>query len=195
VSNASSSQAVITNVAGTADSDTVTIPDAKGPFDAQIGMGCSTGATFSCETGFGIGPGGGFPFDFSFSDPSFKGGLKQISVTYQTTPCTPSAAASAFSPALAVTAAQNCTSPSHTKITFAKINQSKHTALFKFKAHGSKQFKCDLTRNQHVVFFHKCKSPKPYANRLKTGHYEFLVDAYNAGGIDPKPAHKKFTIH
>jgi hypothetical protein len=195
VSNVSSSQAVITNVAGTVDSDTVTIQDAKGPFDLQIGSGCSTGDTFSCQTGFGIGPGGGFPFDFSYSDSSFTGGLKQVSVTYQVTPCTPGADALAFSPALAVTADRNCTPPSHTKITFAKINQSKHTALFKFKAHGSKQFKCDLTRNQHVVFFHKCKSPKPYANRLKTGHYEFFVDAYNAGGIDPKPAHKKFTIH
>jgi hypothetical protein len=197
VSNAASSEAPITRVDGTADSDTVTIPDAKGPFDAQIGMGCSTGATFSCETGFGMGPGGGFPFDFSFSDQSFKGGLKQVSLSYQTTPCTPNADAdpSAFGPALAVTADQNCTPPSHTKITFAQVNQSKRTALFKFKAHGSKQFKCDLTRNQHVVFFNKCKSPKPYADRLKPGHYEFLVDAYNAGGIDPKPAHKKFTIH
>ncbi len=195
VFNVSTSEAPITNVAATVDSDTVGIVAAHGPFDAQIGQPCDTsGATFSCQTGFGLGPGSNFPFDFSYSDSSFTGGLKQVSLTYQTTACT-GGTASALGPALAVPAADKCTPPSHTKITFVKINQQKHTAEFKFKAHMAKRFKCDLTRNHHVVFFHTCTSPKKYAAPLKPGNYEFFVDAYNAGGIDPNAAHKKFTIN
>jgi hypothetical protein len=165
--------------------------DAEFGFSTDDGLcGRNGDGTFECTAPFGVNP---QEYGFDFSDPSFSSGLGDISVTLTNTPCLNGAQAS-FGAAVAKIADVNCTPPSHTKITVAKINQQKHTAFFKFKAKGTKKFKCELMRNGKRKFFATCTSPKPYASKLPKGSYVFYVDAINQGGVDPKPAKKKFTL-
>ena len=89
-------------------------------------------------------------------------------------------------------AADACTPPSHTRITEAKITG--RTALFQFTGRNAKSFHCELFRNQRVMFNRACNSPKPYANRLPNGKYLFVVAGVGTGGVDRKPASKKFTV-
>jgi hypothetical protein len=161
-------------------------------FSSDDGLcGPNGDGTFECGVPFGVNP---QTYGFDFSDPSFSSGLGDISVTFVQTPCLKGAQAS-FGAAIAKIADVNCTPPSHTKITTAKINKQKHTAFFKFKAKGTKKFKCELMRNGKRKFFTTCKSPKPYASKLPKGKYVFIIDGFNQGGFDPKPAKKKFTLN
>jgi hypothetical protein len=175
-----------------ADGSPTQIADAYAEFGFGWGDGCSQdlGDGFNCLAPFGITP---QEYGFDFTASSFSSGLGDIQVSFPSTPCINKAAAS-FATAIAEAADANCTPPSHTKITVAKINQSKHTAFFKFTAKGTKQFTCELTRNGQRLYSAPCHSPKPYANKLKKGKYVFYVDATNQGGTDPHPAKKKFTL-
>ena len=93
----------------------------------------------------------------------------------------------------AARAADPCTPPSHTRITQATINGN--TAFFRFAARHATSFECVLVRNRHVMFRRSCHSPKPYANPLPRGNYTFIVTGVNRGGLDRKPAIKKFTVN
>jgi hypothetical protein len=196
VTNSPNSGTPMTDVTGIPNS-----PPADGS-DAQVSVvhagfgfgsdteGCALEQSgFACPAPFGVSP---QEYGFDFTDSSFSSGLGDVQVNFQSTPCANSARAS-LGPAIAK-AADNCTPPSHTKITQAKINQNKHTALFKFTAKGTKKFTCELTRNGQRIHYAPCRSPKPYANKLKKGKYVFYVDGTNQGGTDPHPAKKKFTI-
>jgi hypothetical protein len=92
----------------------------------------------------------------------------------------------------AARAADACAPPSHTRITRAKIKG--HTAFFRFTARHAASFECVLIRNRQVMFRHSCHSPKPYASPLPRGNYIFIVTGVNRGGLDRKPAIKKFTV-
>ena len=175
-----------------ADGSAAQIADAYSEFGFGWGDGCgqNLGDGFGCPAPFGASP---QEYGFDFTDGSFSSGLGDIQVSFQSTPCTNNAAAS-FRSAIAEAADANRTPPSHTKITVAKINQHKHTALFKFTAKGTKQFTCELTRNGQRLYSAPCRSPKPYANKLKSGTYVFYVDGTNQGGTDPHPAKKKFSL-
>lgn len=87
--------------------------------------------------------------------------------------------------------------PHGTKITRAKIGR--HRATFRFRASGTvKGFKCAVARRKKPpkkpkLVFKRCKSPKTYKH-LKRGRYLFEVRAFNAAGVDPKPASKRFRI-
>jgi hypothetical protein len=91
--------------------------------------------------------------------------------------------------------------PPDTKITKARISQSKDSAKFKFKAVGSATgFQCSLAKlNRHRAkqsraTFSNCRSPKSYKH-LKPGKYVFKVRAIGPGGTDPSPAKKAFSIN
>jgi hypothetical protein len=170
------------------------IPPIGGAFDVGTDPAgiCGTEAEgLYCEAYFGLSA-----FELNFTDPSFASGLGLIDVGFMSTPCLKSANASRanFGPAVARAAEANCTPPSRTKITTAKINQKKHTAFFKFTAKGTKKFTCVLTRNGKDMFAHACHSPKPYASKLPKGKYVFTVGGINKGGVDPHPAKKKFQL-
>jgi hypothetical protein len=152
--------------------------------------GLDGAAGFDCPAPFGASP---QEYGFDFSDPSFASGLGDIQVSFQSTPCENSAQASSAA-AIARAAAGNCTPPSHTRITQATINQKKQTAFFKFTAHGTKKFICELLLDGHVLHYRACTSPKFYANRMKKGKYVFRVTGSNQGGVDQKPAKMKFTV-
>lgn len=108
------------------------------------------------------------------------------STTQESAPFTVTAAAA---PPLAKTPP-----PPNTKITKAKIDDSKHTATFKFRATGtSTGFQCALVKKHKKPKFKKCKSPKTY-KRLKAGKYTFEVRAIGAGGADKSPAKKTFKL-
>lgn len=89
--------------------------------------------------------------------------------------------------------------PSHSRITKAKINATKHTANFSFTARGATGFQCELiapTKKGHKkpkLKFGSCRSPKSYKH-LKAGKYTFLVRGVNHTGADPKPARRTFTL-
>ena len=83
-----------------------------------------------------------------------------------------------FNNALARTAANavtadDCVTPTKTRITHFKINQKKRTASFTMEAHGTKKFICELDRNGKRLFRHSCSSQKMYAQTLKRGRYLF----------------------
>jgi hypothetical protein len=145
---------------------------------------------FGCPAPFGVSP---QEYGFDFAASSYSSGLGDVQVSFQSTPSTNNAQAS-FGSAIAETAEANCTPPSDTKITVAKINHNKQTALFKFTAKGTKKFTCELLRNGQRLYYAPCHSPKPYASKLKKGKYVFYVDGTNQGGTDPHPARKKFTL-
>jgi hypothetical protein len=163
---------------------------------AEFGFGSDTlgcdlvQGGFGCPAPFGVSP---QEYGFDFTNSSFSSGLGDVQVSFQSTPCANNARAS-FGSAIAEAAGANCTPPSHTKITVAKINQNNHTAFFKFTAKGTKQFTCELTLNAQRLYYAPCHSPKPYASKLKKGNYVFRVDGTNQGGSDPHPAKKKFTL-
>jgi hypothetical protein len=197
VTNSPSSGTPMTSVSASpnsppADGSATQIADAYSEFGFGWGDGCGQdlGDGFGCPAPFGVSP---QEYGFDFADSSFSSGLGDIQVSFQSTPCANDARAS-FGSAIAETAAAECTPPSHTKITVAKINQNKHTAFFKFTAKGTKKFTCELTRNGQRMYYAPCHSPKPYGNKLKKGKYVFYVDGTNQGGTDPHPAKKKFTL-
>lgn len=180
-----------------ADSGATQVSQAEAGFGFSFGFGSSfangcglQNGGFECPAPFGVSP---QAYGFDFANSSFSGGLGDIQVSFQSTPCTNNAQAS-FRPAIAEAAKANCTPPSHTKITVAKINHNKHTAFFQFTANGTKKFICELTRNAQRLYYAPCHSPKPYASKLKKGTYVFRVDGTNQGGTDPHPAKKKFTL-
>jgi hypothetical protein len=181
-----------------ADSAATQVSKAEAGFGFSFGFGSSfangcglQNGGFECPAPFGVSP---QVYGFDFASSSFSSGLGDIQVSFQSTPCTNNDAQASFRPAIAEAAGANCTPPSHTKITVAKINQNKHTAFFKFTAKGTKKFICELTRNAQRLYYAPCHSPKPYASKLKKGTYVFRVDAINQGGTDPHPAKKKFTL-
>jgi hypothetical protein len=175
-----------------ADGSAAQIADAASEFGFSWGDGCGQdlGDGFECPAPFGVSP---QEYGFDFTDSSFPSGLGDVQVSFQSTPCDNGSQASLGS-AIAEAAKANCTPPSHTRITVAKINQNKQTAFFQFTANGTKKFICELTRNGQRLYYAPCHSPKPYASKLKKGKYVFRVDGTNQGGTDPHPAKKKFTF-
>ena len=87
--------------------------------------------------------------------------------------------------------------PPNTEITEANIQSTKHEATFGFRAIGRADgFQCALVKHTASTpkpSFSACRSPKTY-QRLTAGTYTFEVRAFNAGGADPTPAKKQFTI-
>jgi hypothetical protein len=83
----------------------------------------------------------------------------------------------------------------NTKISKASIGSKTGSASFKFKAVGTaKGFQCALRpAKSKKLHFKSCHSPKTYKG-LKAGKYTFEVSAIGAGGTDPTPAKKSFTI-
>jgi len=166
---------------------------------------CSGGLTLDCSTPYGI-PGNGLRGDglpdgaheFTLyyegsggSDP----GLDSVDVEFNLgvfTPCSAPYGPAAGGAGDAARTADACTPPSHTKITQAKIHGN--TSFFRFTARHTTRFECVLQRNHEVMFRHSCHSPKRYASPLPHGHYTFIVTGVNQGGLDPKPATKKFTV-
>ena len=90
--------------------------------------------------------------------------------------------------------ADNCAPPGPTKITMAKINKSKRTASFGYKAKHAMHYECELVYNKKVKYRAACGSTKKYANALARGQYVFVVWGVNAGGGSAKSAAKKFKI-
>jgi hypothetical protein len=85
--------------------------------------------------------------------------------------------------------------PHGTKITKAKIR--KRRATFRFTASGTvKGFRCALARRKKgkhpKLVFRRCKSPKTYKHLKRHARYLFEVRAFNAAGVDRKPARKRF---
>ncbi len=167
---------------------------------SEFGFGFSLGDPQFCDPdavgGFNCPAPFGVPtqvYGFDFADPSFAGGLGDIHVDFAPTPCANTARANSM-PAIARMAKLNCKPPSHTKITQAIISHKKKQAFFRFTAHGTKKFICDLMLNGHPLHYKACTSPKFYANKLKKGHYLFYVDGTNQGGNDAKPAKWKFAM-
>jgi hypothetical protein len=87
-----------------------------------------------------------------------------------------------------------------TKIAKSKISSTHRQATFSFKTIGSATgFQCALVETPKARHkkpkpsFSACRSPKTYKH-LKAGKYTFEVRAFNAGGADPTPAEKSFTI-
>ena len=137
----------------------------------------------------------GLAYRLNSSQSDYHGGLQSVNVEFNyggaisacAGPAAPGGSASD------ARAADNCTAPSHTKITQAKINRN--TAFFRFTARHATSFECELLRNKQVMFRHSCNSPKPYANPLPRGHYVFVLTGINRAGLDRKPATKKFTVN
>jgi hypothetical protein len=102
--------------------------------------------------------------------------------------------ASAFTSAFAGTIADNCTTPTHTTITKAKINRKRRTASFQLKAKGATGFFCQLVRNGKVMFHKSCTHQKTYASPLPAGSYGFTAAGVNHVGEDQNPASYAFTI-
>jgi hypothetical protein len=91
-------------------------------------------------------------------------------------------------------AADNCSPPSHTKITSAKIEGDK--AFFTFKAQNATGYRCELVqaKTKKLMFDAPCDSgSKPYSHSLPAGKYAFVVTGTNAAGYDKLPAVKVFT--
>ena len=125
--------------------------------------------------------------EWAVDSSEWQGGTSSVNVIFDNgaiSPCIEGAADARV--------ADNCTPPSHTRITDAKIKAK--TALFRFKARLATSFWCELIRNNQVMFNRSCHSPKPYANPLPPGKYIFLVSGVNRGGMDSTAAVKKFTI-
>jgi hypothetical protein len=86
--------------------------------------------------------------------------------------------------------------PPDTQITAANIQSARRKATFTFKAIGrATGFQCALVKKpQTKPSFSRCSPPKTYKS-LARGTYSFQVRAFNAGGADPTPAKRQFTIH
>ena len=146
----------------------------------------------------GIGDGRSSFFTYSFTPPAYVDYFNWVDVWFDYAnvgkTCRPPGFASDFRSGPVAVAADNCTPPSGSRIASAQVNQSAHTALFRFAARGTKTFVCELIRNGTLMFRHSCNSPKPYANRLDAGKYTFLVWGVDHGGSDPIPAFKHFKL-
>lgn len=90
--------------------------------------------------------------------------------------------------------AEDCTTPTHTTITKAKIDQKHRTASFQLKAKDATGFVCQLVRNGKVMFRKGCGHQKVYANPLPAGSYGFTAVGVNHVGTDQNPASFAFTI-
>lgn len=91
--------------------------------------------------------------------------------------------------------ADNCTPPSNTKITSAKIQGNK--AFFTFKAKGATGYRCTLVqaKTKKLMFSAPCNNGrKPYANGLPAGKYAFEVTGTNGAGYDKRPAVRVFHM-
>ena len=150
------------------------------------------------------GPGGvanPLGFDYALnSHQNYTGGLTDLKVTYNygqhLSTCFldefPNRRAPDARVAPPAQAADACTPPSHTRITQAKFTA--RTAFFRFTARHAQSFHCELSRNGRAMFYHSCKSPKPYAGPLPKGKYTFEVAGVGTGGVDHKAAVKKFEV-
>jgi hypothetical protein len=166
------------------------IADIHGEFGfGSADGGCTSGSNsaFDCIVPFAVSP---QKYGIDFTSSFFTSGIGDIAVRFVSTPCANSAGVG--SPFARV--ADNCTPPSHTKITQASVNHQKHTAFFRFTAKGTKKFVCELIHNGHRMLYRSCTSPKPYASPLPKGQYIFIVDGTNQGGVDPKPARFTFSL-
>jgi hypothetical protein len=176
----------------------------KGAFNdsEQVGhVGCAPDSGFTIKCPIAVPAQRGFSASVAYSlrnrvndGVNYNGGLQSLSIQFNyggaISPCAgPAAPGGSASQARA---ADNCTPPSHTRITKAQIKS--HSAFFRFKARHASSFECELLRNNKVMFRHSCHSPKPYASRLPRGRYVFILTGVNRAGVDPKPAKKKFTI-
>jgi hypothetical protein len=171
-------------------------------FGSSVGCQPPDGPRISCFPYWTYGPEGGVYPPAMFirwvaSDRDNHAGLQSVDVEFNfgdaISPCAGPAAPGGGSAAASARVAGACTPPSHTKITTAKIHRN--TAFFRFTARHATSFECALLRNKRIMFRHSCHSPKPYANSLPHGHYEFVVTGVNHAGIDRKSAIKKFTIN
>jgi hypothetical protein len=81
-----------------------------------------------------------------------------------------------------------------TRLAAPKINSTKRTATFGFRAVGvATGFQCALDRKGTPIAFNPCTSPRSYKH-LRLGTYTFEVRALNKTVADPTPAKKRFTI-
>jgi hypothetical protein len=102
--------------------------------------------------------------------------------------------ASDFTSDFAGTIADNCTTPTHTTITKAKINPKRRTASFSLKAKHATGFFCQLIRNGKVMFHKSCGRQKAYTHPLPAGSYSFTAAGVNHVGKDQNPASFAFKI-
>jgi hypothetical protein len=198
VSNASTDGNLITDIQSNLSNSRLVVSTCQ--VSGQAGWSCLGGGTGFEADGFsGAAPGQGPTIQVLACTPNSRGctgfttGLSTVNVKFDdgtAGACSNGAADVGAGPAARV--ADNCTPPSGTKITQAKINRN--TAFFKFTARGASRFQCKLFRNRRVLFNRGCKSPKPYANALAPGHYAFVVWGVNRAGYDRKSAVKQFTI-
>ena len=99
-----------------------------------------------------------------------------------------------FTSAFTGTIADNCITPTHTRITKAKIDPKHRTASFQLKAKGATGFVCQLIRNGKVMFHKSCGHQKAYTNPLPAGSYSFSAAGVNHVGQDQNPASFDFTL-
>jgi hypothetical protein len=91
--------------------------------------------------------------------------------------------------------------PPNTLLLSEKINRSRHSATFRFRATGtSTGFRCALVRKPTrkgaktpSPHYSSCGSSKTFKH-LKAGTYELYVRAVGPGGVDKTPATYKFKI-
>jgi hypothetical protein len=165
-----------------------------------LGNGASGGAPTEAVTAFPNSPPANWSsaqvaevhkgFDIDFTDSSFSSGLGDIDVEFVPTPCANLARVS-FGPAIAKAADANCTPPSHTKITQAKINKNKHTAFFKFKAKGTKKFKCTLTRNGKRLLLQLLQVAEALRQQAEEGPVRLLRRRDQPGRRRPQASQEK----
>ena len=107
-------------------------------------------------------------------------------------------------PAPMPTAPQALPVAPHARLTRAKVDRRRRHAAFTFTAAAPVSgYKCALvgptpgapkrSATIRASAFKRCRSPKAFAH-LRRGHYAFAVRAFNAGGADPKPPMRAFTI-
>ncbi len=198
VSNASTDGNLITDVQGNLSNPRVVVSACQA--SGQAGWNCLGGGSGFEANGYsGAAPGQGPTLQVLACSPNTRGcngfitGLSTVNVKFNdgtVGACAGGAADVGAGPAANV--ADDCTPPSGTKITQAKINRN--TAFFRFTARGATRFQCKLFRNHRVLFNRGCKSPKPYANALAPGNYAFVVWGVNRAGYDRRAAVKQFTI-
>lgn len=192
------------NVSSVTDSSGNDVPSAGPNGYCGLPPGETHSSAFWCEFGDDSGSGGIPPGDsvrFTLFTTSREPALDYASVWFnyaevgaQCRPQQQSTFATSLRSGPFAAEADACTTPSRTHITLAKIDHHKHTAFFRFKARATDRFLCELTRNHKVMLRHSCRSPKPYANRLRRGQYVFYVWGVNNAGMDSIPASKRFTI-
>ena len=90
--------------------------------------------------------------------------------------------------------------PPDAMITKATVSSKRRSATFKIRAVGQADgLRCELKRPRRKghpkskAKFSRCSSPKAYGH-LRSGHYSFLVSAFNKAGSDALPGRKSFKI-